>query len=481
MIVPVARIPLAPSASCTPFHRRCTLRAALFLIAAYIGACPSATMLMAAGIQVIASRGTDSPDGNGEMSLFNAPALSATGQLAFISQLSGTAGGTSDNLGLYRSEPGGFTHIVRSGSSTLNGMTVTTFFPASPWIDATGTVVSIVGLGSTPVQIHTAIGDGGPLAPQVVPGSSSPSGNNTLLGVQSATVNDMGAAVFTAIYSGDNPELGLYARAVDGTITTRLLRNATAPRGGMITGVGRATINESAQVATIASVDAGAGAVSSALRIDGATVHELARQGDLAADGVTTLGGITSNSPLVNDGGQLAFAANYTQPSISRRGVFVADDASLRLLAPGLLPGSAAAASDIRVAGISSSGTVGFWAEMGAGIDPLSGMYVADAVGPTLVALEDTLIPSGGKYFRRFFTDAVSFSDGGHLAFLAELSETVNGAAAGRGLFYYDAQKGLLEIVKRQATRSWAAPLRTRACCSMARREQPRYRPPTQV
>lgn len=401
-----------------------------------------------AGIEIIAASGAPSPTGNGTLSLFNAPTLNANGQAAFVAQLAGTAGGTADHLALYRHESGGLTQIARTGSTVVNGLTMTGFYPAGSWIAADGTVTTIVAAGPAPAQIHNVIGDGGPITMQFPPGGAHPSGNGTLFGVQTATQNDLGVAVFTGIYTGGTPETGLYRRAVDGAISTVLLRNSTAPRGGALTTVGRGTINESGQIASHSTVNPGSGGVSTALRIDGSTVVELARQGDVASDGVTTLGGIFSSALAINDAGQIAFDAQYTQPPFQRRGVFVADDSGLRLLTPGVLPGMTSSVNDARVLGITADGAVGFWAEAATGIDPLSGMYVAKASGTTLVALEDAAIPSGGKYFRRFFADALTYNDHGGMAFLAELSDTVNGAAAGRGLFAYDPDDGLKEIVK---------------------------------
>jgi hypothetical protein len=98
--------------------------------------------------------------------------------------------------------------------------------------------------------------------------------------------------------------------------------------------------------------------------------------------------------------------------------------------------------------GIAADGDVGFWAEGSSGIDPPSGLYVANETGLTLIASEDALIPSGGKYFRRFFIDALAYNDHGGMAFLAELPDTINGAASGRGLFAYDPEQGLTEIIK---------------------------------
>ena len=86
-----------------------------------------------------------------------------------------------------------------------------------------------------------------------------------------------------------------------------------APRGGTITGAGsRPTLNEANQIGTILTID---DTIASAARIDGTTVHELVRQGDLLADGITTVGQFRSMSGFINSTGQVAFAADYTQPS----------------------------------------------------------------------------------------------------------------------------------------------------------------------
>jgi hypothetical protein len=411
-----------------------------------IGAVLSVGPLQAAGVEVVVATGEPSPNGNGTLSQFSAPVINNAGQLAFTSLLTATAAGTADNRALYRTDPGGLTEVIRKGVSTLNGMTVSEFFPASPWLDADGTVVSVVAVGPLPGQLQYAIGDGGPLTAQYPPGSPNPSGTHTLLTVTSSTVNDAGDSVYSALYLGSPAETGVYRRAADGTLSAMLLRNATAPRGGTITGAGgKSAINESAHVATIATINAGA-SIMSAMRIDDAGVHELARQGDIAVDGVTTLGSITSTAHL-NNAGQVAFAANYTQSGQSRLGVLRADDSGLKLMAPGVLPGTMSLTSEVGVIGVSDSGSVAFTAEFFGGFDPPAALYVADDGGPALVAMEGTQTP-GGKFFRRLLSGGVTVNESGQLAFQAELSDVAGGPLTGYGLYFYDPQSGLAQITR---------------------------------
>jgi hypothetical protein len=258
-----------------------------------------------AGFDFLITSGVPAPDGNGLLSLPNAPAISSTGQLSFVSQLTGTTGGTADNQGLYRHGPGGLNQIARKGQ-TLIGRNINFFLSSS--IDSSGTVTGIPALSGPPTLIWYLRGDGGALVSPFTLGSPSPSGNNTLLGVTTTAVNDAGVTAFQAAFNGAAPEVGIYLRQPDGTIQTKVLRNSTAPRGGIISGVGtRLTINESNQVTALLSVDT---SISSVALMDGAGVEELIREGDVLSDGVTTITQLSSTSsfvtdpiPLINDAG----------------------------------------------------------------------------------------------------------------------------------------------------------------------------------
>ena len=81
-----------------------------------------------AATQIVAQTGDDSPDGNGELDLFFAPTINAAGQVAFATQLAGTAGGSADNGVLFRRDTNGaLTKIARSGD-TFEGKTLHQYF-----------------------------------------------------------------------------------------------------------------------------------------------------------------------------------------------------------------------------------------------------------------------------------------------------------------------------------------------------------------
>jgi hypothetical protein len=402
-----------------------------------------------AGTQIVVQTGVGSPDGNGEFDLFNAPTINAAGQIAFLAQLTGTAGGSADNTGMFRRDSNGdLARVVRNGG-TFEGKNILGFFPGFGYISASGTVSSLAifsGGGSA-----YTLGTGGPLTQMYPPLMPSPSGqSNALLGVTAHVVNDSGVSVYRAVFNGAQPESGLYERSANGVHTVRLLNQTSAPRGGTITSPGGfPTLNETDQIGTILTIDVGGpSTIRSAARIDGTTVNELVRQGDLLPDGVTTVGSFLSASGFVNSAGQVAFAANLTRPSYGGQGIFLADTSTASCIATGVLPGSTTAANNMQVVGISDAGQVAFTTEFGGGFDPLSGVYLSGTSGTTLAAFEDTATPLPGKFFRGFLSGGTTINDAGQLAFMADLSDTVNGASTGRGIFFYDAASGLQQVAR---------------------------------
>jgi hypothetical protein len=411
-------------------------------LAMLVGVAATAT----AKLEVIVSSGDLSPDGNGQLSSINAPSLNDAGTLAFVADLVNTAGGAADNAGFFRHDSNGLALLARRGDS-FDNRPINVFFPTSSYIDDFDRVSGVMAL-STPTVLRHFRSEDGPPSLIYSTTDPSPSGNNTFLGVTTLVLNGAGVATYQAVYSGVSPEVGLYTRAIDGTVTTRALRNSTAPRGGAINSLGtRFTMNESTQIGTVLGVDVGEEFVESVSRIDGTTILEFLREGDVLTGSNKLITEITSAAPMINDAGQVAFAANYEEPAWGQ-GVFLADESGVQLIASGFPSTSFTFNDNVRVYGLNSAGTVAFTAELGAGADPPSGVYLADADGPTQIASEDTATPVAGKFFRQFFHDTTTLNEAGQVAFLAELSDTANGSAAGRGLYIYDPLDGLQEVAR---------------------------------
>lgn len=425
----------------------------LLLLAACSGVI--APSFCSASFDIVAEYNDASPDGNGHLATFTQPALSNSGEVAFLSLLLGTQSDDLDNIALYRGNAAGLTVIARRGVTTLDGQLLSNFINNSPAIN--GTSVSHMADRSTaPGQYVALRGTGGAIDSFLLAGSSSPSGNNQLSTYSIPVYNAGGTAAYRAFYSGTNLETAIYTRGSNGSVTLLLEEFQTLPHDVgdptitvLSLDTSLPTINASGQVAITATVDDGIFSRKSVILLDGSTPTEVAHDASMLADGVTSLDNIFSTSVPINDSGQIAFTGSYTQPaSTARRGVFITSASSTTLITPTLLPGSAVVPSNLRIVNMNNAAEVAFTADFGTGSDPTGAIYIADAQGTDLIALEDTATPAGSTYFRRLVPESIALNAGGQLAFMSELSNSANGSLAGRALFRYDPTGGLAQIIR---------------------------------
>jgi hypothetical protein len=431
----------------------CAALASQFAVRSVIlGVLSFVTSLAAAGsFDIVVVTGDPSPDNNGNLFTLTAPALNDAGQLAFLSFLTDTDAPDEDDEALYRGTAAGLTLIARKGVTQLDGQPISTFEGSAPSINAAGSVSHSADRAIAPGEYVAFLGTGGPLTSYLGVDSNIPPGVNELASHSTPVVNDAGTSAYRAAYNGQNPVAGVFSRAPGGITTLRLADGEYgSPLSFITTFQSLPTINEADQIGLTASVDDGIFTSKVVIRLDGTTVNELARNGSLTTNGVTTINNVLSNAVPINASGQLAFEATYTQTGVSlRQGVFLVNNDSRVQLTPNILPGATTPATNTRVTSLNDTGTVAFTSEFtGGGMDLSSGVYLADASGTTLVALEDTELPDGGRFFRSFFTKSLSLNQSNELAFLAELSNTANGVAAGRALFRYDPNGGLEEILR---------------------------------
>ncbi len=161
----------------------------------------------------------------------------------------------------------------------------------------------------------------------------------------------------------------------------------------------------------------------------------------MADDGMTTIETIESNQISINDAGQMAFAAEYAQSGVRRDGIFLVQEDAIRLVAPGVLP-QGGTTTNMRVVGLNNAGRVAFYTEFLGGVDAPSGIYLTGPAGPEVIAFEDATLPTGGKFFRSFFSESIALNENGQVVFLAELANSANGPLSGRGLFLHDPANG---------------------------------------
>ena len=225
----------------------------------------------------IARAGQPAPDGNGQFLSFSHPVLNDEGQVVFRSVLTGTKGGTHDNIGIFLAKSGRLLQIVRSG------------MPA-------------------------------------------PDGNGTLAGVNFPRLNNAGQVTFEASYTGtsgggrDNTAIFMYA---DGRGLKQLVR--AGPRAqdgnGRLAAVGRSRINGQGQVAfeaTFIETREGANDNTGILLADGDNIVGIVRAGQPVPDGNGKFSAVGPS--FLNDAGQIAFYGalrGTTQDEYNYSGIYI--------------------------------------------------------------------------------------------------------------------------------------------------------------
>ncbi len=93
------------------------------------GAADSARMFLVTGgsIKEVARKGQPAPGGNGVIAGIGAPTLNDSGEILFSVTLSGTAGGTGDDVALLLVDASGAIHLVAREGQSVGGRNITSF------------------------------------------------------------------------------------------------------------------------------------------------------------------------------------------------------------------------------------------------------------------------------------------------------------------------------------------------------------------
>jgi hypothetical protein len=101
----------------------------------------------------VARKGASAPDNNGVFSSFKSLSLNETGLSVFESTLTGTAGASSDDAGIYLAGPNGLTQIARKGQSAPGGNGVFAEF-GTPRLNDAGQISFMAELAQTSKSIQ---------------------------------------------------------------------------------------------------------------------------------------------------------------------------------------------------------------------------------------------------------------------------------------------------------------------------------------
>ncbi len=268
------------------------------------------------------ARSGDFVPGLGQIDFMGIGSVSQSGAIGFFAHLTGVGVGSSNDTGVYSATGGGFpTQIVREGNATSNGVFDNFSNGARPVIDANGRVY-FAGLltgtsGGSNDNVGIFAGDGSVIDELVRKGDSA--GNGTFNIFNPHVVNDQNQIAFSASLNGTSggatDDRALFR--TDGHHLLEIARKGQSTPDGNGTYQGFSTgyrINQLGQVAFIDTSISGTtgipGDTSGIFRGDEHSLIQIARGGMAAPDGDGTIGffanGVISG---FNDNGQVLYHA----------------------------------------------------------------------------------------------------------------------------------------------------------------------------
>jgi hypothetical protein len=285
------------------------------------------------GIVQLVRTGQSVPDGNGTFSSISQTAFNGGGQVVFMSILTGTVGGGSDDRGLFFTNGQQITQVARTGQSVPGGNGVfASFF--GPALDASGQIVFGSRLADSEERgIFLANGDA--ITQIARSGQVAPDGNGTFSTFGSRPLIAAEKVVFegrlTGTAGGTIDDRGIYL--ANGSELTQIVRTGqSAPNeNGRYSEFFNTLINATGQVAFIANLadtDAGFSDDRGVFLGNKDGIIEVVRRGDDVPDGNGRFG--TTEFLRINDSGQVAFTSWLTGVGLAEnRGIYTGDGVDL--------------------------------------------------------------------------------------------------------------------------------------------------------
>lgn len=410
-------------------------------------------------IDVAAQTGQTAAGGNGTYSSFFLHGLNQQGQVGFSATLTGTAGGSNDNSGLFAGSPGSVTSILREGAAVPGGNGVFDDFSGFYSFNNNGQFGAGLSMrstsgGSTDDSGIFRLGGGTPVL--IAREGSSAAGNGTFgqLAGTSVSSNDLGQVIFSANLNGTSggvtDNVGIFTGS-GGAISQVVRRGQSTPdANGIYSNFGVARINNSGQSVFFSSITGGT-SNDGIFRHSGGSIAQVARANQASPDGNGQFSSL-SNSPVLNNHGQVAFTANLTGTiggALDDAGIFKGVPGSLSTV---VRKGAASTDGNGTLSGfsnihLSDSGFIGFQTlRVGTAQGQLdnAALYRERNGSLSLIAGEGATAPGGNGVFRDpSLANFTPFSmngmnNAGVVAFSAVLSNTTGGFADDRALYLSD-------------------------------------------
>ena len=272
-------------------------------------------------ISAVAVQGSPAP-GGGQFSAFHDPSMNASGDIAFVADLSG---GTATQ-GVFLARTGSISAVALQGSLAPGGETFDLF--GAPSLNRAGAVAFVAALTGGSAAQGMFLTSKGVTSVVALQGDAAPgTGTGTYTGFGRPSLNDGGKIAFGANVSGGTATQGVFV-ASSGGVSAVALQGSGAPGGGTFAAFSSPSLNKSGAVAFAADVSGGA-AAQGVFLVSKGVISVVALVGDTAPG---TSGGTFSGfdvpplnlgGPALSDGGVVAFLADVSGGTATR-GIFTA-------------------------------------------------------------------------------------------------------------------------------------------------------------
>ena len=364
---------------------------------------------------IIAASGDAAPSGGSYVGFLNTLAVNARGQVTFDARLGGPS-----KTGVFVSD-GTTTFPIALGGNP--DPTASNFnFVSTPFLTTRGDVIFDGGNG-------LFRGDGRNTIPVVQNGGAAPGGGN-LIQISHA-VNSQGLVAFGAILTGSVNTEGIFRN--DGTLTIPIALDGTpAPTGGTFLFFSSPVIDEFGQVAFFAGTTGGSGDFG-IYRGDGENIATIFAANQPAPGGGTF---VDFGEPVTNKHGQVLAPAALDNAA-GPFGLMLGDGTNAIAIA---VSGHAAPKGGIYATGVAlqflspvlnDRGQVAFAAFLTGGSSQ-SGIFRGDGVTTTPIALQGTAAPGTTGTFASF--GKVQIGNDGQVTFIATLTPGVGGVDASNNI-----------------------------------------------
>jgi hypothetical protein len=266
------------------------------------------------------------PGGNGTIvSLPFENVINDAGQVAFYALLGGTSGGVNDNRALYRGSGGALTQMARKGQiiTGVGGIGEFQSFMSMNQAGDCSFVADLVGTAGGTGDNQGIFRSNGTTITQIArKGGALPVGGGSFNSFGSPVLNDLGQVTFRGFLAGTpngaNDDSGIF-RNTGGAIVQIARENQAAPDGnGAISFMflpAQNNVGQSAFTVSYRNSAGGAADDTALLRGSGGALVQVAREGQSVPGGNGKFGTLDSFGQTdfgLNDQGQVAFLANLT-------------------------------------------------------------------------------------------------------------------------------------------------------------------------